>query len=140
DGNASISGGEGNDSLMVSSGSNNLDGGSGNDVLIGGSGNDTLIGGTGDDLLEGGKGFNTLTGGTGFDRFVLNTGEGFSTITDFQAGFDKVLIGSSDAITAQYTKQDTLLFAGADHLGTILNAKLVETEKGIWGSALRPLA
>ena len=54
--------------------------------------------------------------GSGNYTFVLNAGDGFSTSTD------------------------TLLYAGSDHLGTVSNAKLIETEDGIWGTASRPLA
>ena len=125
---------------MVSSGNNSLDGGAGDDVLIGGSGNDTLTGGSGDDILEGGTGSDFLTGGSGFDTFVLNAGDGFSTITDFNVDFDKVLIGSGDGVSAKYTSTDTLLYAGSDHLGTVSNAKLIETEDGVWGKANQPLA
>ena len=59
-----------------------------------------------------------------------------STITDFNVDFDKVLIGSGDGVSAKYTSTDTLLYAGSDHLGTIANAKLIETEDGVWGKAL----
>jgi len=139
-GSARIYGGAGNDSLLSSAGNTLLDGGEGNDVLIGGSGNDLLYGGLGDDLLEGGTGMDTLSGGSGRDTFVLNRGDGFSTVVDFQAGLDKVVIGISDRITAQYVNRDTLLYAGNDHLGTITNNRLVETSKGIWGSAPLPVA
>jgi len=139
-GSAKIYGGAGNDSLRSSAGDTMLDGGEGNDILIGGSGNDLLIGGLGDDRLEGGKGMDTLRGGSGRDTFVLNRGDGFSTVVDFQAGLDKVVIGISDSITAKYVNRDTLLYAGNDHLGTIINNRLFETSKGIWGTALRPVA
>ena len=90
--------------------------------------------------MEGGSGFDFLTGGSGFDTFVLNAGHGFSTITDFNVDFDKVMIGIGDGVSAKYTSTDTLLYAGSDQLGTIVNAKLIETEEGVWGEASLPLA
>lgn len=46
---------------------------------------DTLIGGGGADVLDGGAGNDTLTGGGGADTFVLRSGGGSDTITDFDA-------------------------------------------------------
>ena len=49
-------------------------------------------------------------------------------------------IGIGDGVSAKYTSTDTLLYAGSDQLGTIVNAKLIETEDGVWGEASLPLA
>ena len=54
-----------------------------------------LLGGTENDWLIGGAGNDTLTGGTGADRFVMTTGGGVDTITDY--AFDAVVV-SSDVI------------------------------------------
>ena len=80
-------------------------GGDGGDVLRGGKGLDSIVGGAGDDTIYSGLGQDTLTGGGGADVFVLR---GFDpvfqnallapTITDFQAGIDKIAMqGVSDA-------------------------------------------
>ncbi|MBP2227849.1 Tol biopolymer transport system component/Ca2+-binding RTX toxin-like protein [Azospirillum agricola] len=47
------------------------------DELYGTAGNDTIIGGAGNDYME---------GGAGSDRFVINAGDGWDAIGDFQAG------------------------------------------------------
>lgn len=51
--------------------------------MFGGKGNDVLSGGTGSDVLVGGKGVDTLEGGKGVDFFVLERGNGFAKILDF---------------------------------------------------------
>ncbi|WP_158285396.1 ELWxxDGT repeat protein [Azospirillum sp. TSH64] len=47
------------------------------DLLFGGSGNDTIVGHRGNDYME---------GGAGSDRFVLDPGDGWDCIGDFQGG------------------------------------------------------
>ncbi|MBX9778593.1 MAG: hypothetical protein K2Y71_29835 [Xanthobacteraceae bacterium] len=69
-----------------------IDAGGGNDDLWGGAGLDVLNGGSGDDWLEGGLGLDILTGGGGADYFVFNRGDGPDLVTDFQAGFDKIVL------------------------------------------------
>ena len=59
---------------------NNLYGGLGRDKL-------TVVGGN-ENLLDGGKGNDILTGGKYADNFVLRSGDGFDTITNFQKGVD----------------------------------------------------
>jgi Ca2+-binding RTX toxin-like protein len=54
-------------------------------------------GGADDDILRGGAGNDQVTGGTGIDTFVLATGEGKDTFTDFVVGTD--LIGLTDNLT-----------------------------------------
>jgi len=70
--------------------SDSLLGNSGQDIIVSGEGIDNLNGGSGDDKLYGGKGNDTLTGGTGNDEFIINTGDGIDTITDFADG-DKII-------------------------------------------------
>ena len=67
-----------------------LIGGVGSDELFGNEGNDTLSGGDGDDLLAGGGGNDMLTGGAGADYFVMSRNGGTNTITDFEAGIDRI--------------------------------------------------
>lgn len=71
-------------------GNDTLNGGGGNDTLDGGGGNDRLNGGDGADVLIGGAGKDTMTGGRGADVFVLATGSGADTITDFTPGLDRL--------------------------------------------------
>jgi peptidyl-prolyl cis-trans isomerase B (cyclophilin B) len=51
--------------------------------LLGYTGNDTLKGESGNDVLKGESGYDNLTGGAGADIFVLDSGLGYDTITDF---------------------------------------------------------
>ena len=79
-------------------------GSDGDDMDVGSIGDDILVGKSGDDSIKGdggsdsdavyeGDGSDTLTGGSGADVFVfrdVNTGK--DTITDFDAGEDKVIL------------------------------------------------
>ena len=60
-------------------------------LVIGSNGNDTLIGGPQGDYLFAGTGKQTLTGLAGADRFVFDLGATRATITDFEAGIDKLV-------------------------------------------------
>jgi lysophospholipase L1-like esterase len=62
------------------------------DHLIGDAGANSIDGNSGDDLIDGGAGNDTLTGGAGADRFVLKSGAGTDTITDFATGVDRIAL------------------------------------------------
>ena len=83
-------------------------------VLIGTTAADTLTGGTTDDRLEGGRGNDTLTGGAGTDSFVFANQGGTDSVTDFEAGIDRIVIqGFTNAqITSQALAQGTQLSFG----------------------------
>ncbi|MBD1809398.1 hypothetical protein H6F98_28660 [Microcoleus sp. FACHB-SPT15] len=131
-GNDELDGGDGNDSLYGENGSDTLIGGFGNDSLVGGKGNDVLLGGSHNDTLSGGQGndrlngyattglgtteFDTLTGGRGSDTFILGgswgvsyLGDGYATITNWQASSDRIEV-SGDL--------DQYSFQSADLSGT----------------------
>ncbi|MBC7986131.1 MAG: hypothetical protein H7X93_05595 [Sphingomonadaceae bacterium] len=97
-----------NDVLRGDAGSNVLDGDEGNDDLAGGAGLDTLVGGGGRDTLSGG-------GGGTVDVFALTSADTADreTISDFQAGTDKVALAG-----AVYGLAPGFLPAGAFALGT----------------------
>jgi VCBS repeat-containing protein len=133
--------------LAGNGGNDILNGAGGNDVLTGNAGNDKLLGGIGNDTLSGGAGSDMLTGGAGNDIFRFDTQPDglMDTITDFQAGIDRLLLDaavfgiddfsvagliatSRDAMTAETrlvyeydarTRTGTLYFdedgSGADH-------------------------
>lgn len=87
-----IYGDNGNDLLYGNNGNDQLWGNNDNDTLFGGLGNDQLSGGEGNDWLYGGKGNDVLTGNYGVDTFVLASGEGTDSITDFEMGRDKLAL------------------------------------------------
>jgi serralysin len=89
-----VIGGAGNDffdfsGLASVSGLHFVTGKSGNDTIIGSNFADDLRGDGGNDKLKGGLGDDTLTGGSGNDTFVLTTGGGADTVTDYKFGQDK---------------------------------------------------
>ena len=94
----------GNDTIFGGLGNDRIGGKGGNDQLFGGADDDEIWGDDGDDLLRGGLGNDTLTGddfsgGAGSDTFVLATGEGTDTITDFEVGID--FIGLAEGLTVE---------------------------------------
>jgi hypothetical protein len=118
-------GGAGNDKLFGGLGNDIIEGGKGNDYLYGDEGNDILRGGAGDDILFGGSGFNQLTGGAGSDTFVLSTGMGFDTITDFNFGSGDRLsladgLNFSD-LTITGVGRNTVISFGNDELAILRN-------------------
>jgi Ca2+-binding RTX toxin-like protein len=75
-------------------------------ILNGGDGNDVLHGGSGDDVLN---------GGVGADHFVFSGSNGTDTITDFQAGVDKIDISGYGAALASFGDLSGLIAqVGAD--------------------------
>ena len=81
----------------------------GDDLLDGGVGRDTLDGGVGDDLL---------TGGNNNDTFVLSSGGGTDTITDF--GLGNNVIGLGNGITfAELSFIGSDIILGTETLATL---------------------
>ena len=77
---------------------------------------------------------------TGIEEGVGAGVLGADAITSADQHLVEVDVEVGDGVSAKYTSTDTLLYAGSDHLGTVSNAKLIETEDGVWGKATRPLA
>lgn len=88
------------------------------DRLFGLAGNDNLFGGAGDDVLDGGAGNDVLTGGAGQDSFIFRAGDGRSTITDFQIGFDFLDI---EGFAGVANDDDLIALARQDGLDTIFD-------------------
>ncbi len=125
-GNDRLYGGLGNDKLVGGLGNDFLQGGAGNDYLYGNEGNDRLLGGDGDDRLFGGVGFNRLTGGAGSDTFVLSTGTGFDTITDFGEQ-DRISLPNGlrfRDVTLASVGRNTLISFGSDELAALRNVDI----------------
>jgi Ca2+-binding RTX toxin-like protein len=107
DGDDGLAGQEGDDLLVGGNGRDRLYGWIGNDMLNGDAGNDSLYGDGGNDTLRGGQGNDRLTGDysnqpAGADTFAFDSlsGANFAelgvdTITDFQSGSDKILLGKT---------------------------------------------
>ncbi|MEM1254799.1 MAG: CAP domain-containing protein [Cyanobacteria bacterium P01_H01_bin.21] len=107
----------GNDTISGLDGDDRIGGKGGNDKLFGDQGDDAIWGDDGDDLLYGGLGNDVLTGdnfsgGSGADTFVLATGAGTDTITDFETGID--LIGLANGLVF-----DDLSLGQRDSVATI---------------------
>lgn len=81
-----IYGGAGNDQIGGKGGNDTLYGEAGDDKLWGDNGNDLLWGGVGNDTIVG----DDFSGGSGSDTFVLATGEGTDTISDFDIAKDLI--------------------------------------------------
>jgi Ca2+-binding RTX toxin-like protein len=95
-GNDDIWGGAGHDRLLGGNDTDKLYGEAGNDLLFGGAGKDQLNGGDGADRVDGGAGVDIVGGGLGADVFVLATGTGRDTVTDFQNGVDHIGVAQAD--------------------------------------------
>ncbi|MEL7034469.1 MAG: hypothetical protein AAFO04_02445 [Cyanobacteria bacterium J06592_8] len=85
----------GDDTIIGGAGDDRIGGKGGDDELFGSEGDDSIWGDDGDDLIQGGLGDDLLTGddfsgGSGSDTFILATGEGTDTITDFEVGIDQI--------------------------------------------------
>jgi ELWxxDGT repeat protein len=96
-----------------------LTGGAGRDLLFGEAGDDTIIGNGGNDYME---------GGAGRDRFVLNPGNGWDCIGDFQAGAGGDLLDLSNW-KAIGGLSDLLANSRQDSDGLVLNFSALDSVK-----------
>ncbi|MGB3494583.1 MAG: putative Ig domain-containing protein [Elainellaceae cyanobacterium] len=110
--------------LLDALGVNTVDGDSGNDTIIGIDGDDILHGSAGDDLLNGGAGSDAYFGDGGIDTFVLQTGEGFDIVADFEQGTDQIeLFGLSfGQISTEFSEDKTHILFGDDVLAELQGA------------------
>ena len=79
---------------------------------------DFLTGSDGDDVLDGLLGDDIYTGGTGTDQFVLASGQGVDTITDFEVRVDQILLGNLTPETVRFFELggDTLVLTASNEL------------------------
>lgn len=112
EGSDTVQGGDGDDAhLNGNQGNDSVSGGAGNDTIYGGKDNDTIAGDDGNDRLSGDLGNDVMTGGAGADTFVIRTGFGADTVTDFNAAqgdrifmatgqaYSVALVGGAEVIT-----------------------------------------
>ena len=125
-----LMGQDGNDRLIGGSGNDRLLGGRNNDRLNGGQGSDVLKGGTGDDWLDGkGGGNDRLKGNQGNDIFVLNQGDGQSTIQDFRDGSDRLGLSRGISFQSLEIVQDgnaVVISVGTDILASLTGVRLTQ--------------
>lgn len=94
-GDDSIFGNGGKDTLIGGDGDDLIYGGSDADYILGGHGNDTIYANGGGDLINSGSGLDTVWLGGGAATVVLEAGEGFDTVKNFQAGQTLFQLGSN---------------------------------------------
>ena len=85
-----MTGGAGVDAFTGTGAADTISGAGAADALVGNAGNDTILGGAGADTITSGAGNDTMTGGADADDYVLVTGQGSDTITDFVTGADNI--------------------------------------------------
>ncbi len=125
-----ISAGAGNDQLLGNGSENRIWGNSGDDMLAGRGGDDMLDGGTGFDRLFGGTGDDRLsdgedmTGGAGRDSFAIGL-NGLFVIRDFEAGLDKLELGTGGATELAGSLDDMLAAAEAVPGGLLVRLNFV---------------
>ena len=115
-----MNGHEGNDKIIGSAGNDLIYGGSGNDVITSGGGNDYIYGEGGDDIinLKNTAGISYADGGAGIDKFILNSGNGYAKILNYnpkedqvdasQCGVGGLRLGSSGSIEILSKNSNTI--------------------------------
>jgi Ca2+-binding RTX toxin-like protein len=89
-----IFGNGGNDTLTGAAGNDLIYGGSEADIILGGAGNDTIFGNGGYDYINSGSGIDVLGLDLGNALVVLEAGEGYDVINNFQLGANKLMVSS----------------------------------------------
>lgn len=104
------------------------------DVLFGKAGNDLLAGGAGADVLIDGAGVDSLSGGAGADVFVFRQDGDADTITDFEAGLDRIDLSTY----SQLRSVDQLLVTATADGAQIIFAGETLTVQSLSGQGLSP--
>ncbi|NEO91460.1 MAG: calcium-binding protein [Moorea sp. SIO3G5] len=105
-----IRGGSGNDTIFASEGNNEIFGGSGDDVIYSGSGDDFINSGTGND---------TLFLGGGEDIIVLESGNGFDTINNFQLGLTTFDVANPNQLSIVDGQNGAQISSGGNLLAVV---------------------
>ncbi|MDJ0677046.1 MAG: SBBP repeat-containing protein [Calothrix sp. MO_167.B42] len=118
-GNDTIYGNGGEDTVIAGDGDNLVFGGSQADTITTGNGNDTIYGNGGDDRIDSGNGLDTIWLGTGNVSVVLQTGEGYDDIKNFQLGATKFEVSSLDTLSLSDSNGGVQIFDGSDLLAFV---------------------
>ena len=123
-----ISGGRGDDNISGNGGMDTLIGGRGDDDIYGGFEADEISGGRGDDFIFGNGGNDLINSGFGFDTVflgkgeatvILDQGEGFDTIFNFQLGATKFEVSSLDNLNFADSDSGAEIFLQGDKLAVV---------------------
>ncbi|NEP47959.1 MAG: calcium-binding protein [Moorea sp. SIO3C2] len=105
-----ISAGSGNDTIFASEGNNEIFAGAGDDIIYSGSGND---------LINSGSGNDTLWLGGGEDLIVLQSGNGFDTINNFQLGLTTFDVANPNQLSIVDGANGAEISRGGDLLAVV---------------------
>ncbi|MGB6298671.1 MAG: hypothetical protein WBF90_21155, partial [Rivularia sp. (in: cyanobacteria)] len=123
-----ISGGGGDDNISGNGGGDTLIGGRGDDDIYGSFQADEIRGGRGDDFIFGNGGNDLIDSGLGFDSVflgaeettvVLDKGEGFDTIFNFQLGATKFEVSSLNNLSFSDSDSGAEIFLEGDKLAVV---------------------
>ncbi|MFN6465928.1 MAG: SBBP repeat-containing protein [Nostoc sp. DedVER02] len=118
-GNDTIYGNDGHDILIAGDGDNLVFGGSQADIITTGNGNDTIYGNGGGDYINSGAGLDTIWLGTESATVVLQIGEGYDNINNFQLGATKFKVSSLDNLSFTDSNGSTQILQGNDLLAVV---------------------
>ena len=118
-GNDEIFGGSQRDVIRGGSGNDTLRGAEGNNEIFGGSGDDLISSGSGDDFINSGSGFDTIDLGGGDDIIVLETGNGYDTINNFQLGLTTFDVANPNQVSIVDGQDGAEISSGGDLLAVV---------------------
>ncbi len=118
-GNDTIFGNGGEDNLIGDQGDDLIYGGSQADTILAGDGNDTIFGNGGGDLINSGTGEDIVSLGDGKASVILENGEGFDTVNNFQLGATTFQVESTDNLSFVDSVDGAKIFQGDDLLAVV---------------------
>ncbi|MGD1913134.1 MAG: calcium-binding protein [Rivularia sp. (in: cyanobacteria)] len=118
-GNDTIFGNGGEDNLIGNEGDDLIYGGSQADTILAGVGNDTIFANGGGDLINSGTGEDIVWLGAGKATVILETGEGFDTVNNFQLGAITFQVESTDNLSFTDSVDGAKIFQGDDLLAVV---------------------
>jgi len=120
DGNDNIFGNGGMDTLIGGKGNDNIYGSSDTDVIEAGKGDDNIFANGGADLINSGAGIDNVFLATGEAIVILDKGEGFDTINNFQLGATKLRVANLDNLTFSDRDLGVEIFQEDDLLAVVV--------------------